>query len=85
MDLSAWVELDVGSSLWALGVCGLLALVVLCATCVTLSLTCRDNAARVLEAFADVIRAFRRRPRRESGRRRRAGRLVGPTKTKING
>lgn len=63
MDLPAVVEVDLGSSAWALGICGVLALFVLCATCVILSVTSQGKAPAVLAAFADVIRAFRRRPR----------------------
>lgn len=37
MDLSTVVEVDLGSSVWALGICGALALLILCATGVILS------------------------------------------------
>ncbi len=62
------IELDIGSSAWALGICAVVALSVLCATCVILSITARSKAPDVLVAFADVMRAFRRRPR-NGGRR----------------
>jgi hypothetical protein len=63
MDLPTVVQVDLESLAWALGICGLLALLVLCATCVILSVTSHGKAPDVLTAFADVIRAFRRRPR----------------------
>jgi hypothetical protein len=67
MDLPTVVEVDLGSSAWALGLCGLLALVVVCATCVVLALKSDAKAPDVLAAFADVLRAFRRRPRGRGG------------------
>jgi hypothetical protein len=63
MDPPSSVDVDLGSSAWALGICGALALFILCATCVILSVTSDGKAPEVLTAFADVIRAFRRRPR----------------------
>lgn len=63
MDLPTSVSVDLGSPLWALGICGVLALFILCATCVILSVTSDGKAPEVLTAFADVIRAFRRRTR----------------------
>jgi hypothetical protein len=65
MDLPTSVDIDIGSSAWALGICGVLALFILCATCVILSVTSDGKAPEVLTAFADVIRASRRRPRHE--------------------
>ena len=65
MDLPTSVDVDRGSSAWALGICGVLALFILCATCVILSVTSDGKAPELLTAFADVIRAFRRRPRPE--------------------
>lgn len=68
MDLPTSVDVDLGSSAWALGVCGVLALFILCATCVILTVTSNGKAPEVLTAFADVIRAFRRQPRRDGSR-----------------
>ena len=68
MDLPTVVEVDLGSSAWALGICGALALLILCATCVLLSATSDGKAPEVLTAFTDVIRAFRRRPRHEGAK-----------------
>ena len=65
MDRPTSVDVDLGSSVWALGICGVLALLILCATCVILSITSNGKAPEVLTAFADVIRAFRRRARHE--------------------
>jgi len=66
MDLPTSVSVDLGSLTWALGNCGVLAHFILCATCVIRSVTSDGKAPEVLMAFADVIRAFRRRPRHES-------------------
>ncbi|HEX5533956.1 MAG TPA: hypothetical protein VFX33_09480 [Actinomycetales bacterium] len=66
MDLPTSVNVDLGSPAWAIGICGVLALFILCTTCVILSVTSDGKAPEVLTAFADVIRAFRRRPRHES-------------------
>ena len=68
MDLATSLNVDLGSSAWALGVCGVLALFILCATCVLLTVTANNKAPEVLKAFADVIRAFRRRPRQDDSR-----------------
>lgn len=67
MDLPTVVEVDLGSSAWALGICGLLALSIVCTTCVVLALKSDAEAPDVLAAFADVLRAFRRRPRGHGG------------------
>lgn len=73
MDLPESVDVDLSSSVWALGVCGVLALLIVCSTCVVLSIMARGRAPEVLRAFADVISAFRRRPRRGRLRRRAKG------------
>jgi hypothetical protein len=72
MDPPNLVHVDLGSSAWALGICGVLALCILCTTCVILSVTSDGKAPEVLAAFADVIRAFRRRPRHVGSDRGRA-------------
>jgi hypothetical protein len=66
MQLPASIEITFGSSVWALGICGVAALFILCGTCVILSITSCGKAPEVLRAFADVVRAFRRRPRNRS-------------------
>lgn len=60
------VHVDLGPAAWALAVGGVLALGFVCVTCVILARSSRGRAAEVLSAFADVIRAFRRRPRHEN-------------------
>lgn len=64
MKLPTVIQVDLGASAWALGICGLMALVVVCSTCVILASRSQGHAADVLTAFADVIRALRRRPKR---------------------
>lgn len=66
MDLPTSVDIDLGSAAWAIGSCAVFALLILCTTCVILSVKSDGKAPEVLTAFADVIRAFRRRPRHES-------------------
>ena len=80
LDPPTTVNLDLGSSAWALGICGVLALLIVCITCVVLARTSNGQAPDVIRAFAEVIRAFRRRPRQAGAISAEAGDAAPPLK-----
>lgn len=58
------IDVSLTSSAWVIGVSTVSVVLLLCLTCIVLVTLSRSNAPEVLRAFADVVRAVRRRPRR---------------------
>lgn len=61
MDLPT--SLGLGGAAWAFGICSVLALLVICVTCIVLVRTDKTQAETNLKAFAEVIRSFRKQPK----------------------